>query len=142
MAEARLTASRGGNRAAATRLINRINTIVADVAITRAQKIHELQDKIESLEEKMATIANIDNAIQDELDPEDVQAEIEAADTNNQPYRDARAGFTFQLKTLQDEEAAANPILALVTAPVVPAAAAATPGPSASMLPKLDLPTF
>ncbi|XP_046657044.1 uncharacterized protein LOC124350050 [Daphnia pulicaria] len=142
MAEARLTASRGGNRAAATRLINRINTIVADVAITRAQKIHELQDKIESLEEKIATIANIDNAIQDELDPEDVQAEIEAADTNNQTYRDARAGFTFQLKTLQDEEAAANAILALATAPVVPAAAAATPGPSASMLPKLDLPSF
>ncbi|EFX68716.1 hypothetical protein DAPPUDRAFT_329843 [Daphnia pulex] len=132
MAEARLTASHGGNRAAATRLINRINTIVADVAITRAQKIHELQDKIESLEEKMATIANIDNAIQDELDPEDVQAEIEAADTNNQTYRDARAGFTFQLKTLQDEEAAANAILALTTAPVVPAAAA-TPGPSATL---------
>jgi hypothetical protein len=142
MAEARLTASRGGNRAAATRLINRINTIVADVAITRAQKIHELQEKIESLEEKIATRANIDNAIQDELDPEDVQAEIEAADTNNQTYRDARAGFTFQLKTLQDEEAAANAILALATAPVVPAAAAATPGPSASMLPKLDLPSF
>jgi hypothetical protein len=52
MAEARLTASRGGNRAAATRLINRINTIVADVATTRAQKIHELQNKIENLEER------------------------------------------------------------------------------------------
>jgi hypothetical protein len=43
----------------------------------------------------MATIADIDKAIQDELDPEDVQAEIEAADTHNQTYRDAKDGFTF-----------------------------------------------
>ncbi|EFX72317.1 hypothetical protein DAPPUDRAFT_254614 [Daphnia pulex] len=130
MAEARLTASRGGNRAAATRLINRINTIVADVATTRAQKIHELQNKIENLEEKMATIADIDRAIQDELDPEDVQTEIEAADTHNQTYRRLY---------ISTENANAN--LAQATAPVVPAAPS-TPGPSASMLPKLDLPTF
>jgi hypothetical protein len=52
-----------------------------------------------------------------------------------------RTALHFQLKTLQDAEAAANANLALATAPVVPAAPA-TPGPSASMLPKLDLPTF
>ncbi|EFX70010.1 hypothetical protein DAPPUDRAFT_113063 [Daphnia pulex] len=128
---ARLTASRGGNRAAAIRLINRITNIVADGATTRAQKIHELQKKIVSLEDKITTIEDIDKAIQEELEPEDVEAEIEAADTHNQTLRDARDGFTFQLKTLQDAEDAANATLALATAPVVPAAPA-TPGPSAN----------
>ncbi|KZR96753.1 Uncharacterized protein APZ42_008724, partial [Daphnia magna] len=77
---ARLTASRGGNRAAATRLINKITDIIADATQTRAQKIHELQNKIANLEAKMATIEGIDAAIQEELDPEEVQAEIEQAD--------------------------------------------------------------
>ncbi len=138
---ARLTASRGGNRAAATRLVNKINDIIADATTTRPQKIHELQNKIANLETKMATIEDIDAAIQGELDPEDVEAEIEAADISNQTLRDAKDGFTFQLRTLQDAEDAANAALALATAPIVPATAA-TPGPSASVLPKLDLPTF
>ncbi len=141
MAEARLTASRGGNRAAATRLVNKINDIIADATTTRLQKIHELQNKIENLEAKMATIEVLDEAILEELEPEDVAAEMNAADIHKQTLRDNKDGFTFQLRTLQDAEDAANATLALATAPIGPATIA-TPGPSASVLPKLDLPIF
>jgi len=138
---ARLTASRGGNRAAATRLVNKITDIIADGTTARAQKIHELQNKIANLEAKIATIEEIDAAIQEELDPDYVAAEMDAADINNQTFRDAKDGFTFQLRMLQDAEDAANAALALATAPIVPATTA-TPGPSASALPKFDLPIF
>jgi hypothetical protein len=91
----------------------------------------------------MATVEGLDEAIQEELDPADVEADIEADDISNQTLRDAKECFAFQLWTLQlqDAEDAANAALALATTPIVPAATA-TPGPSASALPKLDLPIF
>jgi polyhydroxyalkanoate synthesis regulator phasin len=63
------TRSRGGNRAAATRLVNKINDIITDATTTRFQKIHELQNKIAHLEAKMATIEGLDEAISKELEP-------------------------------------------------------------------------
>jgi hypothetical protein len=139
---ARLTASRGGDRAAATRLINKINVIIADATTTRLQKIHELQKKIANLEAKMATnIEGLDEAIPEELEPEDVAAEMDAADIHNKTLHGNKEGFTFQLRTLQDVEDAANAALALTTAPIGPATIS-TPDPSASVLPKLDLPVF
>ncbi|EFX67741.1 hypothetical protein DAPPUDRAFT_261131 [Daphnia pulex] len=89
---------------------------------------------------KLSAIEGYDAAIFNEIDDEDLQAEMDATDAINQTIRDASDNFMFQLKTLQDAEDAANAALALATAPVV--TVAATPGPSASVLPKLDLPSF
>ncbi|EFX65344.1 hypothetical protein DAPPUDRAFT_333259 [Daphnia pulex] len=127
---ARLNGLRGGNRSAATRLINRINNILADAALSRTQKIHELQSKVTALDAKLTAIEGYDAAIFNEIDDDDLQAEMDDTDASNQTIRDASDNFMFQLKTLQDAEDAANATLALATAPVV--TVAATPGSSAT----------
>ncbi|EFX65465.1 hypothetical protein DAPPUDRAFT_264621 [Daphnia pulex] len=70
-----------------------INDIIADGTTTRPPKIHELQNKIANLEAKMATVEGLDKAIQEELDPADVEIEIEADDISNQTLRDAKDCF-------------------------------------------------
>jgi hypothetical protein len=45
----------------------------------------------------MATVEGLDEAIQEELDPADVEADIEADDISNQTLRDAKECFAFQL---------------------------------------------
>ncbi|KAI9558424.1 hypothetical protein GHT06_015206 [Daphnia sinensis] len=137
----RLIAQRGGHRSVATRLMDKITDIVDNPNLTRAQKIHELQRKVADFKTKLVTIEVLDTAIFTETDTTELEAEMDAADTNNQSIRDAIDNFEFQLKDLQNIEDAELAALA----PPLPAAAAAaviTTTPSASALPKLDLPVF
>lgn len=111
--------------------------MVNDATTTSAQKIHELRRKIDKLQGIITTIKGLDTAIFDETDAADLVTEIDAADNNNRTLHDAKEGFDFQLRTLQDAEDAVN----AANAPAPPANAAA-PVPSDSALPKLDLPIF
>ncbi|KZS03359.1 Uncharacterized protein APZ42_033939 [Daphnia magna] len=111
--------------------------MVNDATTTSAQKIHELRRKIDKLQGIIMTIKGLDTAIFDETDAADLVTEIDAADNNNRTLHDAKEGFDFQLRTLQDAEDAVN----AANAPAPPANATA-PVPSDSALPKLDLPIF
>ncbi|XP_057379622.1 uncharacterized protein LOC130701716 [Daphnia carinata] len=111
--------------------------IVANNDQTRVQKIHELRRKLADLETKIAAIETLDNAIFTQTDPSDLEEEMDGADNTNQILRDARDNFEFQLAAFQSEEDAATAALA-PQLPLVPVA----PTPSASALPKFDLPVF
>ena len=67
---------------------------------------------------------------------------MDNADQTNQVIRDARDNFEFRLTTLQDAENAANPALAIPAVPLAVPGLPVLPLPSASALPKLELPVF
>lgn len=133
---ARLNAQRGGNRAAATRAINKITDILADATQSRLQKIHELTRKLANLEAKFAMIEGFETNIFEESKVAGLQVVIDNADQHNQVVRDAIDNFMFQMNTLQAAEDTANAAL------VLPVPAPGTTAPSASALPKLEQPIF
>jgi hypothetical protein len=94
---ARLTTFRRSNRGAATRLINTVNTFIADATLSRTQLIHQLRRKIDSLERKLTEIEEFDNHIFQLTAVADLEAEVDKTDQTNQVIRDARDNFEFRL---------------------------------------------
>ncbi|KAI9552577.1 hypothetical protein GHT06_020438 [Daphnia sinensis] len=60
---ASLTSKRGGHRGAVTRLITKISDIVADAAMDRDRKIHELNNKFGDLYNKIKVVETLDTEI-------------------------------------------------------------------------------
>jgi hypothetical protein len=94
---ARLTTFRRSNRGAATRLINTVNTFIADATLSRTQLIHQLRRKIDSLERKLTEIEEFDNDIFQLTAAADLEAEVDNTDQTNQVIRDARDNIEFRL---------------------------------------------
>lgn len=139
-----LTHKRAGNRSSITKLLNKIKGIVEDNSIDRDLKIHELDKKLADLHNKLKTLQSFDEQIQDSISSDDIEAEIENADTFNSNAFDARDRAEFVLSKLRMEVAAHQT--------VVPSPASTQPTDGGvnhvlthsqmSNLPKFELPEF
>ncbi len=141
---ASLISKRCGNRGAVTRLVAKISDIIPDAAMDRDRKIHELNNKLRDLHDKIKVVEALDTKIVKLLAAADVEDEMDSARVVNTAAYDARDAEEFTLKKLRDEKAtevaaAANPN---------PPAATITPtinvttATHSSHHPKFNLPDF
>ncbi|EFX62039.1 hypothetical protein DAPPUDRAFT_337575, partial [Daphnia pulex] len=103
MALQTLTARRGGNRGAVTKLLTKLQGIVDDITLDRDLKIYELDKKLQDLHSKIKLIQTLDDEIQNVTDAADVAAEIGSADVFNSNAFDGRDRAEFELLKLRQQ---------------------------------------
>ena len=127
---------RGGVRTSATRLVQKLEDIADDANLSRANKIHELQRKVEELNKRLATLTDLDEQILAATPDDDVEQELNDTDLANSVYRDARDNADFIISTLVKEETDAAIPVPNPNPPPAP------PQTRATNRPKITLPRF
>ena len=140
---ANLVQKRAGNRGCVTKLLTKIKAIIDDGTLD-VGKIHDLGKKIADLHSRLKTVRELDEDIQNGLPADELEEEIENADTFNGNAKDAQDYAEFVLDQLQQEEMQHN-------APPPPPILPVPPNiggnnnptvPQFSHLPKFELPEF
>ena len=127
---------RGGVRTSATRLVQKLEDIADDANLSRANKIHELQRKVEELNKRLATLTDLDEQILAATPDDDVEQELNDTDLANSVYRDARDNADSIISTLVKEETDAAIPVPNPNPPPAP------PQTRATNRPKITLPRF
>jgi hypothetical protein len=144
-----LVSKRGGNRSATTKLIQAINTTIADAAIPRDRKINLLTKKLEDLHTRLKNTERLDAEIVENLPEADIEADMNDGQTVNFSNK-ARDEAEYALQRLiddRDAEIAAAAAANAITNPPQPPANLnptinVTTATDSSHLPKFNLPDF